>query len=905
MSFHNYIIYFIFFLVFLSSIFAVEIDIKNNGFNILIPEYQRTDYSYLGADNIFTGDNTFLNVTIINQSILNVNDTILINDTSIFNYFNNISDHNLLNNLGWADANHTMDTDLDMMNNSIHNISQLNITSSTVTDAFIVKTSEGNQLIHTTPEHGTSQVGYFKLNFTDFIVYNEVAGNKVFDIAVGDDELITSHIQWDHYNDLLMTNNYKLFLGDRQQFINAPDEGKELLLGFGDTRFIISQIDPIWDLPVKNISIFEENVTYFFVDINMMNQNLTNVSNLNMGDGLSDSIKLTFDGSSNDGYFEWDGANDYFKFTEDIFMDFPRDISFRDAQLRIGSPSDGHLEIDADISIDLDSDVLINENLNMTNGNITDINHLCNDTTCYTLSELNTTIPDTNASNCADGEYLDGNGNCIPFNSTVRDLSLNQTESDALYLSNSGDTGSGAYIFDGTGNVSFNTSTVFIDYTTGRVGIGTTTPLKLLHVYDGASGYSYNVHADAKIVVEDNDNAVFQFITPNNKYVGVIYTDNTAIAGSQLYYHNNYPTVSMANDLRLVAYNDVHLSSTVSYIQLDDTVQGGDYYYISDTDTGFDFSANTIDIKTSNSDKASFYSNYADFMRVNQYYTKLYAAHSFLSLIGEGTNDVGMTGMYDRNELKNAYLKTANVSVTIVGSGNVIAGENYNNLFDSTPGNIFDIQNLALDTSEINITVDMGEILPHYGSANWRPFIQYRLGMTTATYFDNITVYVSDDAGTWYKPSSGAWETGDASGDSQVSSYWFGTKAFPNSPANLPGSKWRYARFQLRDIQMQDYAYNETLWLSQIGITHTAAPWDKGKANTAGDTFYDNVFINSNTTNTITLAKNGTITAVEIRGDDYFSADDSQGLSVNITCAAGDWQKFGNGLLISHNCTVN
>jgi len=38
---------------------------------------------------------------------------------------------------------------------------------------------------------------------------------------------------------------------------------------------------------------------------------------------------------------------------------------------------------------------------------------------------------DTNASTeCSGGEYLDGSGICITFNSTVQDLSINQTELD-------------------------------------------------------------------------------------------------------------------------------------------------------------------------------------------------------------------------------------------------------------------------------------------------------------------------------------------------------------------------------------------------------------------------------------------------------------------------------------------
>ncbi len=55
------------------------------------------------------------------------------------------------------------------------------------------------------------------------------------------------------------------------------------------------------------------------------------------------------------------------------------------------------------------------------------------------LTNLPSGSPDGNFSSiCGDGEYGDGNGNCIPFNSTVQDLSLNRTEADLIYLNLSG-----------------------------------------------------------------------------------------------------------------------------------------------------------------------------------------------------------------------------------------------------------------------------------------------------------------------------------------------------------------------------------------------------------------------------------------------------------------------------------
>ncbi len=72
-------------------------------------------------------------------------------------------------------------------------------------------------------------------------------------------------------------------------------------------------------------------------------------------------------------------------------------------------------------------------------GNITAHgNFILNATTAFTLQDLNRTIGDTNASSCADGEYLDGTGGCVNFNLTVIGISLNNSDANLIYLNLSG-----------------------------------------------------------------------------------------------------------------------------------------------------------------------------------------------------------------------------------------------------------------------------------------------------------------------------------------------------------------------------------------------------------------------------------------------------------------------------------
>lgn len=58
----------------------------------------------------------------------------------------------------------------------------------------------------------------------------------------------------------------------------------------------------------------------------------------------------------------------------------------------------------------------------------------------------------------------------------------------------------------------------------GNVGIGDNTPNAKLHVSDGAGGGTYS--ADARVIIEDNNNAYLQFSTPTGEAAGVLSGQN-------------------------------------------------------------------------------------------------------------------------------------------------------------------------------------------------------------------------------------------------------------------------------------------------------------------------------------------------------------------------------------------
>jgi len=90
---------------------------------------------------------------------------------------------------------------------------------------------------------------------------------------------------------------------------------------------------------------------------------LTIGGNLTIGDGaIGIDYSITFDGETNDGIFTWMENEDYFAFSDDILLNTDEKIYFRDTALYVSSLDDGHLDLTADVSIDLNANVVIGTN---------------------------------------------------------------------------------------------------------------------------------------------------------------------------------------------------------------------------------------------------------------------------------------------------------------------------------------------------------------------------------------------------------------------------------------------------------------------------------------------------------------------------------------------------------------
>ncbi|MGI5825809.1 MAG: DUF2341 domain-containing protein [Patescibacteria group bacterium] len=214
-----------------------------------------------------------------------------------------------------------------------------------------------------------------------------------------------------------------------------------------------------------------------------------------------------------------------------------------------------------------------------------------------------------------------------------------------------------------------------------------------------------------------------------------------------------------------------------------------------------------------------------------------YIKDALVGIGGQAFNDMGMGILYDRNELTNAYYR-GTVSVSITGAGST---SNLARLTDAT-GAFGSITGIDETTTQAVIQIELPSSVNNYSSATWQPFFQTRLAPDAShSYPNSITVEVSDDGVTWYKPSNGVWETTDFASDS-YNGLWLTTPGTPNSPANLPGWAWKYARFTLSDFVVGS-SY-DTAWIAEIGIRHYAAPAARQFISSSGDTIYGNLTMN-------------------------------------------------------------
>ena len=92
-----------------------------------------------------------------------------------------------------------------------------------------------------------------------------------------------------------------------------------------------------------------------------------NVDALTIGSGADTAISLTFDANTSDGVITWMEDEDYFKFSDEIFMNSTEKILFGDTATFIHQSSDGVMTVDGEATIDLNAStaVLVSNDLKL------------------------------------------------------------------------------------------------------------------------------------------------------------------------------------------------------------------------------------------------------------------------------------------------------------------------------------------------------------------------------------------------------------------------------------------------------------------------------------------------------------------------------------------------------------
>jgi hypothetical protein len=103
-----------------------------------------------------------------------------------------------------------------------------------------------------------------------------------------------------------------------------------------------------------------KSLIYGLFNATVATQSLTvNAGAFTINGGTDSDITLNFTGTTYSGLLNWMEDEDYFKFSDDLLMNSTENIYFRDTDVYIASLTDGHLDLTADVSIDLNAAVVL------------------------------------------------------------------------------------------------------------------------------------------------------------------------------------------------------------------------------------------------------------------------------------------------------------------------------------------------------------------------------------------------------------------------------------------------------------------------------------------------------------------------------------------------------------------
>ena len=192
---------------------------------------------------------------------------------------------------------------------------------------------------------------------------------------------------------------------------------------------------------------------------------------------------------------------------------------------------------------------------------------------------------------------------------------------------------------------------------------------------------------------------------------------------------------------------------------------------------------------------------------------ELHLANKLTQIPGKVADDLGMSGIFDRNALTDADIR-GSIDV-VINKGNAVVS-NEKELLNAEAGfcKLEDITTDANDKFEFDIIIDNGKDVNNYGQAKWQPFLfrKYADGVARCK---KIQVFVSDDNSNWF--TNNEWEVLNF-GQNEFY-HFFGNKG-PIDPSAI--SQWRYAKFSFSDYVagINGSDAEDEISLMQIGIRH-------------------------------------------------------------------------------------
>ena len=194
--------------------------------------------------------------------------------------------------------------------------------------------------------------------------------------------------------------------------------------------------------------------------------------------------------------------------------------------------------------------------------------------------------------------------------------------------------------------------------------------------------------------------------------------------------------------------------------------------------------------------------------------SELHLANKLTQMSGQSANDLGMTGLFDRNALTDADIRGALDIVINSGSADIYNKEELLN----AESNYFEFRNIQTDGNdkfEFDIIIDNGKKVNNYSSVNWQPFVFKRFADEKFSKCKEIEVFVSQDKNTWVTRND--WKALNF-GSNEF--YHFFGNGKPINPVTI--TTWRYAKFQFKNFELGNHSvYPDRLYLMQIGIRHT------------------------------------------------------------------------------------